>query len=71
MGVQKNVGFAEFPEQGTWVGKRAEVCFRYDTKNKIGATCVRDDREEPHLCIFKLDDGRYVLATECQHTHPE
>ncbi len=29
---------------------------------------VRDDKEEPGEKIIKLDDGRYVLATECQYS---
>ena len=70
MGVKKGVSMKEFPKQGTWVGKRCEVCFNYDTSNTIMATCVREDMTEPGLCIFKLDDGRYVLSTECQHTMP-
>lgn len=68
MGVAANVGFSKFPRQGPWVGKRCEVCFHYDSRNRIGATCVREDAEEPGVCIFRLDDGRYVLATECMHT---
>jgi hypothetical protein len=68
MGVVKNVGFDHFPKQGTWLGKRARVCFRYDTANCIGATIVRDDSQEPFVTILQLDDGRYVLSSECQHT---
>lgn len=71
MGVVNNITISKFPNQGHWVGKRCEVCFHYDTQNRIGGTVVRDDREEPHLCIIRLDDGRHVLATECQHTQPE
>lgn len=71
MGVVKNITMAEFPKQGHWVGKRCEVCFHYNTSQKVGAEVVRDDREEPFVTILKLDDGRYVLSTECQHTPPE
>ena len=67
MGVVQNVGFCEFPKQGVDLGTRVSVLFRYDTDNKIGGTCVRDDIEEPFRTIFQLDDGRYVLATECQY----
>lgn len=71
MGVHKNVGMKKFPKQYHWVGKRCEVCFDYDTKNTIGGVFVRCDIEEPGISIIKLDDDRYVLATECQHTQPE
>lgn len=70
MGVVANVGYDTFPKQGDWLGKRVKVCFRYDTKHTIGGTIVRDDRQEPFVGIIKLDDGRYVLSTECQHSHP-
>lgn len=71
MGVQRNVGFSKFPRQGGWVGKRVEVVFEYDTANRIGGTFVRDDHEATFLAIIRLDDGRHVLSSECQHSHPE
>ena len=67
MGVQKNVGYSMFPKQSDWLDKRVEVCFRYDARETIWGTIVRDDREEPGRTIIRLDDGRYVLATECQY----
>jgi hypothetical protein len=71
MGVVANVGFSTFPRQGSFFGKRVEVCFNYDTRNRIGGEIVRDDAEEPGVCVIKLDDGRYVLSTECQFTFPK
>ena len=65
MGIVENVGFDKFPKQGEWLNKRTKVCFNYDTSNIIMGIIVRDDREEPHKLIIKLDDGRYVLSTEC------
>lgn len=70
MGVHLNISSDKFPKQGRWLGGRCEVCFNFDTSKRIGATCVRDDREEPYLAIFELDNGKYVLSTECQHTIP-
>lgn len=67
MGVKKEVGADKFPAQGAFVGKRVLVCFNYDTERKFPAVCIRDDIEEPFLTIFHLDDGRAVLATECQY----
>ena len=68
MGVISTISFSEFPKQGMCKGKRVTVCFNYDTRNLIGGICVRDDAEEPYRTIFQLDDGRFVLATECQFT---
>lgn len=71
MGIQENVGFDEFPIQSEWLGKRCRVSFRYNTERTIGGTVVRDDRQESGLMIIKLDDGRYVMATECHYTLPQ
>ena len=70
MGVSKNVGFKEFPKQGSYFGKRVRVfrvCFNYEAQNQIGGVIVRDDVESPFQTIIKLDDQRYVLATECMY----
>lgn len=66
MGTHTNISFTDFPEQGSWLGKQFRICFNYDTTKTLTGICVRDDREEPGRTIFKLDDGRYVLSTECQ-----
>ena len=66
MGVVQTIDRYRFPKQGGWLGRQARVCFRYDTENSILGEVVRDDREESWKTIIKLDDGRYVLATECQ-----
>lgn len=70
MGVQANIDRTNFPKQGDWLHKRTTVCFKYDTSKTIEGTIVRNDREEPGITIIRLDDGRYVLTTECQHTQP-
>lgn len=67
MGVHQNIGYDKFPKQGGWLGRRVNVCFNYDTSKSIFGTIVRDDREEPGQTIIKLDDGRYVEASECQY----
>lgn len=71
MGVVASIGFDKFPKQGDWLGKRTEVCFGYDTTKTVGGTFVREDCEAPGLAIIRLDDGRFVLTTECQHTMPK
>jgi len=68
MGVQKNVSHDEFPEQGMNFGKRCEVVFNYDLRNILMGTIVRDDREDPYITIIRLNDGRYVMSTECQYS---
>lgn len=65
MGVAPNVGFDQFPKQGAFHGKRARVVFHYEDRERWG-TIVRDDNEAPFVTIIALDDGRVVLATECQ-----
>lgn len=69
MGVSPHVGFDRFPEQGSFLGRRVEVCFDYDTTRTILGRCVRDDAGGDGRMIILLDDGRAVLATECQY-HP-
>lgn len=70
MGCHPNIALDRFPKQGTWLGRRFDVCFNYDASKTIGAMCVREDAEEPGRMILQLDDGRFVLATECQHSGP-
>lgn len=73
MGYFDNITYDKFPKQSNNVGKRVEVCFHYDTAKRIKGTIVRDDREPrtinrkeyEGITIFKLDDGRYILASEC------
>lgn len=69
MGCYDNITRDKFPKQGDWVGKEVDVCFHYNTMKKIKGVHVRDDREAPFVGIIKLEDGRYVLTTECQHTY--
>lgn len=67
MGVHPSIDFDKFPEQGKWLNVRTRVLFGYRDE-PIWGTIVRDDMEEPFRTIIKLDDGRYVLGTECQHS---
>lgn len=66
MGCQSNIAIDIFPKQGSMLGKRVMVCFHFNTRLTIGGEVVRDDAEKPHVGIIRLDDGRYVLMTECQ-----
>lgn len=60
------VDINSFPRQGPYNNKRVKICFNCDTANVIMGRIVRDDYEEPWLTIISLDDGRFILATECQ-----
>lgn len=68
MGCVSNIGYELFPEQGALKGTRVAVLFHYDTERKIFGTVVRDDVEAPWRTIIRLDDGRFILATECQYS---
>jgi hypothetical protein len=66
MGAVKNITATTFPRQGAYQNQRTKVLFHYGGPELMG-TIVRDDYEDPFVTIIKLDDGRYVLATECQY----
>lgn len=66
MGVNAFIKHDQFPKQGKYHGKKVKVCFHYDTQNSVNGVCVRDDIGDPGITAFRLDDGRFVLATECQ-----
>ncbi|MMZ62603.1 hypothetical protein D1872_248190 [compost metagenome] len=68
MGVHSNISTNLFPKQGSFLDRRVLVSFNYDTNNTVLGTIVRDDIEDPFVTIIKLDDGRFVLSTECQFT---
>lgn len=68
MGVHRNMDYDKFPKQGDFLNKRCRVCFNYNTSKIVKGIIVRDDIEEPLITIIRLDDGRYVLATECQYS---
>jgi hypothetical protein len=65
MGRHKNITHDKFPAQSNSLHKRVRVCFHYDAEHQVDGTIVRDDVDEPEQMIIRLDDGRYVLATEC------
>ena len=67
MGCCKNISIDNFPKQSKMLDKRVFVCFHYNTDDMIMGTIVRDDIEEPYKQIILLDDGRFVLSTECQY----
>lgn len=68
MGIANNISHDQWPKQGRHIGQRVAVCFRYDLSHQTGGTIVRDDIEEPGVGIIRLDDGRFVLFTECMYS---
>lgn len=68
MGNHINITATKFPKQGQQLGKAAKLIFHYSNP-EIDAVVVRDDIESPFITAFKTEDGRFILATECQW-HP-
>lgn len=68
MGCVKTISFDKFPAQSKIVGSRVRVVYHYNTAKTDYGTIVRDDAETPFETIIKLDNGKYVLGTECQYS---
>jgi hypothetical protein len=71
MGNVKTINYNKFPKQGDYVGQRVQVLYHYaepPSGERPQGSVVRDDMEEPFITIFCMDDGRYLLATECQYS---
>ena len=66
MGNKQTITIDKFPAQGVFKGATVRVCFHFDVTKTVNGVVVRDDNEEPRIMIIKTDDGRYILATECQ-----
>ena len=72
MGVVANIDYEHYPKQADasykypMVGKRARVCYKYDSSKTHKGTVVRYDIESPCEIIIKLDNGRYLRGVECQ-----
>ncbi len=66
MGCVETITAHRFPKQGEFIGLRTKVVFHYGSE-EFGGTIVRHDMEAPHRTIISLDDGRFVLASECQY----
>lgn len=67
MGCVNSITHEKFPRQSDWLGRRANVCFQYDTAHTLPGVIVRDDADDPLVTIIALDDGRHVLSAECQY----
>jgi len=68
MGVVKTITHDNFPKQGSFLGLEVKVIYHYDTSKSDTGIVVRDDAEDPWVVIILLDNGRYVLSTECQYS---
>ena len=56
--------------QSKFLHGRTQVLFR-DGDAELQGTILRDDVEEPFRTIIRLDDGRYILSTECLYAPHE
>jgi len=54
------------PEQGEYLHKRCAVIFHRDVSDEYYGTVIRHDAVPPFNIIIHLDNGRVLLATECQ-----
>jgi hypothetical protein len=74
MGCVDTISYDKFPKQSDndykypQLGKRVKVCYHYDTSKFHYGVIVRDDNEEPFRTIIALDNGIYVLGSECQYS---
>lgn len=68
MGNIATISATRFPRQGECLRMRCTVLFHYNYEVCLSGTIVRDDMEGPWRTIIRLDDGRYILSTECQYT---
>lgn len=67
MGSDETINHERFPGQSADVGRRVVVAFGYNVQQVVRGKIVRDDTEYPHRTIIRLDDGRFVMGTECQY----
>jgi len=65
MGIVTNITYDTFPKQHERKDQEVLVCFHYDTTRTIVGKVVRDDIEAPFEMIILLEDGRYILSSEC------
>lgn len=66
MGNVDTVTANSFPKQGGNAGQPVRVLFHYGGPMLFGRI-VREDTESPWRTIIALNDGRYVMSTECQY----
>lgn len=66
MGSVATITADQFPRQGEMLNRRTKVIFHYGGPELMG-TIVRDDIEHPFRTIIHLDDGRFIMSSECQY----
>ena len=67
MGFVATITHDSFPKQSEDVGRAVLVVFQADPQHVMKGKLVRDDTEHPYRTIIRLEDGRHVMATECQY----
>jgi hypothetical protein len=69
MGVRRDIRMGVFPPQGSALHRQVKVILDYDTPRHTTGKVVRDDVSDPWLMIIQLEDGRFVLSTECMYSY--
>lgn len=67
MSVGTEIDYNTYPKQSGYVGRTVDIIFNYDRSKMIEGVFVREDIGKPYTMIIKLNDGRYVLSSECQY----
>ena len=64
--LYENVTSSRFPKQcEARLNRKVFALFHDDLMLRVPGTLVRCDEEMPYVTILKLDDGRFILDTEC------
>jgi hypothetical protein len=55
-------------KQGVYLGKTVTVKLTTETTS---GKVIRNDIDEPYITLIQLDDGRVIMASECQYSARE
>lgn len=67
MGIEKYVKSGVFPKQNSYLLNRSvEICIECNDAGMTKGKIVRADIEEPYVIIIHLENGQYVLGSECR-----
>jgi len=68
MGCTDYIDYTKYPKQTNLIGEKVKVCYHYDSSRHHFGTIIRDDKELPFNTVIQLDNGRVLLAIECQYS---
>ena len=55
-------------KQGVYLGRVVTVKLNNETTS---GKIIRNDIDEPYITLIQLDDGRVIMASECQYSAKE